>query len=81
MSDRDNMDRDIHRARLANLDPVEFGESRGEYLARMIREHGTTYTDAAAERYAGAAEREARAVKDAARELRRFMLPKRGRRE
>lgn len=74
---RAEQDRDIHRARLANLedDPPELGESAEAYLARMIHEHGATYRDAAAERYRGHAQREAHAVTDAARELMRFRKP------
>ena len=57
------VEQDIHRARLANLqdDPPELTETLGEYVARMIRVHGTTYAEAAAERYQGATKREASA--------------------
>jgi len=71
------VEEDIHRERLANLEPPELGELLDEYLARMVRENGTTYTEAAVERYQGAPDREALAVKDAGRELRRFKLPRR----
>lgn len=66
---------DLHAARMANLEPPDLGETLAEYVGRMIHEHGTTYQDAAAERYRGHAQREARAVKAAARELARFRKP------
>ncbi len=73
----EQVDEDILRERLANLEPPELGETIELYVARMIREHGTTYNEAATARYHGAQEREVLAAKAAARELRRFMLPKR----
>lgn len=73
----EQVDEDIHRARLANLEPVDLGESLEEYVARMVCEHGSSYDEAARERYQGDTKREAAAQKAAARELQRFMLPKR----
>lgn len=75
--DRELMDRDLHAARLRNLedDPPELGETAEDYCARMVRVHGTTYTEAAAERYEGAQERERLAVKAAERVLMRFRRP------
>lgn len=59
-----------HRARLANLadDLPELGEALAEYVARIVREFGTTYRDAARE------------VRQAAARFDSAVLPPRGRR-
>jgi len=73
----EQVDEDIHRERLANLEPPEPTETYDEYLVRMIYVHGTSYSDAALENYRRFAGPEGLAIEIAKRELRRFMLPKR----
>lgn len=59
---------DIHQERLRILaedSPPEMGETGEAYVARVVRELGTTYRDAAAEHYGSAAGHEARAEAEA----------------
>lgn len=70
---------DIRRAQLAQLDDPHALETFEEYWDRMIARHGGGFADAVIERYRETGGPEPLAVTAAARELRRFMLPPRPR--
>ena len=69
------VDEDIHRERLAILEAPDAGETFQAYSARMLDRHGLTFAAAVVDRHPDAQEGDDLAVTDAARELRRFMLP------